>query len=202
MESVHSIIRRELCSLVSGIWPEASAEMFDMDCPGGEVSAPLGYKPGPNAEIWRQRLREQAETTPPTIFGAKLIKDISCSNGHLLFHLSDEAYSAILTHIIKNYKKPQIPGNTEDIASYATARMLMLSRKGGCGCPDVFKKGIWLCLCVEGFEGKKREAVRKRAADALLCAMDGLSLAERDDIKARSGRCGDCAARLLLIDPN
>ena len=57
------------------------------------------------------------------------------------------------------------------------------------------------CLCVEGFEGKKREAMRRRAAEALLCAMDGMNARERDAVRELSGACGACAARLLTINP-
>lgn len=201
MDSVHSIIRRELCSFVSEAYADVTPDVFDMDCPGGEISAPLGYRPGPNGAWWQDKLSSKAEQSPPMIFGAKLLDGISSANGHLLFHLSDQAYSAIISHIIKNYPKPQMPEDTGDIISYAVARMLMLSRKGGEGCPVPFKKGLWLALCIEGFEGKKREAVRKRAAEALLGAMDGLGAAERDSVRERSGSCADCAARLLMINP-
>jgi len=142
-----------------------------------------------------------AEAEPPMIFGARLLRDISAAKGHVLFHISDEAYSAILSHIIKNYPKPQMPDDTGDIISYAAARMLMLSRKGGQGCPVPFKRGIWLALCIEGFEGKKREALRKRATEALLNAMEGMTGAERDSLREISGGCADCAARLLTINP-
>ena len=201
MNSVHSIIRRELCSFVANIWPDIVPDMFDMDCPGAEVSAPLGFRPGPCDIWWQEELSRMAEAEPPMIFGARLLRDISAAKGHVLFHISDEAYSAILSHIIKNYPKPQMPDDTGDIISYAAARMLMLSRKGGQGCPVPFKRGIWLALCIEGFEGKKRGAVRRRAAEVLLNAMDGLSAPERDVVREMSGACADCAARLLMINP-
>ncbi len=201
MNSVHSIIREELCSLVRQLWPDAEPDMFDMDCPGAEVSAPLGFRPGPCDIWWRDELSCMAEQAPPAIFGARLLEGISAAKGHVLFHISDEAYSAIILHIIKNYPKPNMPDDTGDIISYAVARMLMLSRKGGQGCPVPFKRGIWLSLCVESFEGKKREAMRKRAAEALLCAMDGMGAAERDALRELCGACADCASRLLTINP-
>lgn len=201
MQSVHSLIRKELCSFVSRDWPEAVPDIFDMDCPGAEVSAPLGFRPGPDAVWWTQRLKERMEQNPPMLLGERLLRDISRSNGHVLFHVSDEAYRAIIVHIIKKYPKPDIPDDTEDAVSYAVARMLMLSRKGGEGCPEPFRRGIWLALGTEGFEGRKREAVRKRAAWALLGAMDGMDAHERDGAREISGRCADCAARLLTINP-
>lgn len=201
MNSVHSIIRGELCSLVDRIWKDVTPDVFDMDCPGAEVSAPLGFRPGPCDIWWQEELSRMAEEAPPMIFGVKLLEGISTANGHVLFHVSDEAYSSIISHIIKNYPKPDMPEDTGDIISYAAARMLMLSRKGGQGCPVPFKKGIWLCLCIEGFNGKKREAVRRRAAEALLSAADGLSAAERNVVREQSGACGACAARLLTINP-
>jgi len=201
MDSVHSVIRRELCSFAAKAYENATPDMFDMDCPGAEISAPLGFRPGPDGAWWQQRLSALAEEYPPMLYGAKLIKCISSANGHLLFHLSDDAYSAIISHIIKNYPKPQMPEDTGDTVNYAMARMLMLSRKGGSGCPDAFKKGLWLCLCIEGFEGKKREALRKRATEALLNAMEGMTGAERDSLREISGGCADCAARLLTINP-
>lgn len=201
MKSVHSLIREELCRLVAEIWPEADTDIFDMDCAGGEISAPLGFRPGPDEIWWQERLSQIIKQTPPVLFGHKLLRGISSSGGHLLFHLSDEAYSAILDHIIKNYTAPDIPEDTSDTVSYAAARMLMLSRKGGRGCPGPYKKGIWLCLCVEGFDGKKREAVRKRAAETLIRATDGLSAVERDALREASGFCGGCAARLLTLNP-
>ncbi len=201
MDSVHSVIRRELCSFVSKAYGDVTPEMFDMDCPGAEVSAPLGFRPGPDGAWWQQRLSGLAKETPPMLYGANLIKSVSSANGHVLFHLSDDAYSAIISHIIKNYPKPQMPEDTGDTVNYALARMLMLSRKGGKDCPAPFKKGLWLCLCIEGFEGKKREALRKRAADALLNAMEGLNPVERDSLREISGGCADCAARLLTINP-
>lgn len=201
MDSVHSAIRGELCSLVCKIWPDATPDIFDMDCPGAEISAPLGFRPGPCDIWWQEELGRMAEAYPPVIFGARLLKGISAANGHVLFHISDEAYSAIISHIIKNYPKPQMPDDTGHIINYAAARMLMLSRKGGQGCPAPFKKGLWLCLCIEGFQGKKRESLRKRAAEALLCAMDGLNAEERDAVREFSGGCADCAARLLTINP-
>ena len=201
MNSVHSIIREELCSLVAGVWADITPDVFDMDCPGAEVSAPLGFRPGPCDIWWQEELSRMAEAEPPMILGARLLRGISAANGHVLFHISDEAYSSIIFHIIKNYPKPQMPDNTDNIISYAAARMLMLSRKGGIGCPDPFKQGLWLCLCIEGFQGKKREAVRRRAAEALLNAMEGLNAAERDAVRELSGGCGACAARLLMINP-
>ena len=201
MNSVHSIIRGELCSFVRRIWPDAAPDMLDMDCPGAEISAPLGFRPGPCDIWWLEELNRSAQTYPPEIFGARLLGNISAAKGHVLFHLSDEAYSAIILHIIKNYPKPPLPEDTGDTISYAVARMLMLSRKGGKGCPAPFKRGIWLGLCVEGFEGKKREAMRRRAAEALLCAMDGMNARERDAVRELSGACGACAARLLTINP-
>ena len=201
MNSVHSIIRKELCSLVAGVWADITPDVFDMDCPGAEVSAPLGFRPGPCDIWWQEELSRMAEEEPPMIFGARLLCHISAANGHVLFHISDEAYSAIISHIIKNYPNPHMPDDTDNIISYAAARMLMLSRKGGQGCPVPFKKGLWLCLCIEGFQGKKREAVRRRAAEALLGAMEGLNAAERDAVRALSGACGACAARLLTINP-
>ena len=201
MNSVHSIIRGELCSLVARIWKDITPDAFDMDCPGAEVSAPLGFRPGPCDIWWQEELSRMAEACPPMIFGARLLDGMSAANGHVLFHISDEAYSAIISHIIKNYPKPNMPDNTDDAISYAAARMLMQSRKGGQGCPVPFKRGLWLCLGIEGFCGKKQEAMRKRAAEALLCAMDGLSAEERDAVRAFSGACADCAARLLTINP-
>ena len=201
MNSVHSIIRQELWALVAGIWPDIAPDDFDMDCPGAEVSAPLGFRPGPCDAWWHEELSRRAEAHPPVIFGVRLLGGISAANGHILFHISDEAYSAIISHIIKNYPKPDMPEDTGHIINYAAARMLMLSRKGGKDCPAPFKKGLWLCLCIEGFRGKKREAVRKRAAEALLSAMDGLDAKERDAVRGLSGGCGDCAARLLTINP-
>lgn len=201
MNSVHSIIRKELCSLVARVWADITPDVFDMDCPGAEVSAPLGFRPGPCDTWWQEELSRMAEEEPPMIFGARLLRSISAANGHVLFHVSDEAYSSIISHIIKNYPKPQMPDVTDDILSYAVARMLMLSRKGGDSCPAPFKKGMWLCLCIEGFQGKKREAVRRRAAEELLGAMEGLNAAERDAAREMSGACGACAARLLTINP-
>ena len=201
MDSVHSAIRRELCSLACKVGPCITPDVFDMDCPGAEISAPLGFRPGPCDTWWQEELSPMAEADPPMIFGTRLLRGISAANGHVLFHISDEAYSAIISHIIKNYPEPQMPDDTGDIISYAAARMLMLSRKGGRSCPAPFKKGLWLCLCIEGFQGKKREAVRQRAAEALLSAMDGLSAAQRDAVRELSGGCGACAARLLTINP-
>lgn len=201
MQSVHSLIRQELCSLVIWDWPEAAPDIFDMDCPGAEVSAPLGFRPGPDASWWTRRLKERMAQKPPMLLGERLLRDVSHSKGHVLFHISDEAYRAIIAHIIKNYPKPNVPDSTQDIADYAAARMLMLSRKGGEGCPTPFKRGVWLALCIEGFEGRKREAVRKRAARALLCAMDGLDSGERQSLRQLCGGCADCAARLLTINP-
>ena len=201
MNSVHSIIRRELCSFVSKVRTDIMPDIFDMDCPGAEVSAPLGFRPGPCDIWWQEELSRMAEEEPPMIFGARLLCHISAANGHVLFHISDEAYSAIISHIIKNYPNPHMPDDTDNIISYAAARMLMLSRKGGQGCPVPFKKGLWLCLCIEGFQGKKREAVRRRAAEALLGAMEGLNAAERYAAREMSGACGACAARLLTINP-
>lgn len=201
MDSVYSQVCKELCSFVARVWPDITPGTFDMDCPGAEVSAPLGYRPGPDGEWWKQRLSHMAGEAPPGILGARLLSGISSANGHLLFHISDEAYSAIISHIIKSYPAPDIPENTDDMTCYAAARMIMLSRKGGKGCPLPFKRGLWLALGIEGFEGKKQQAIRKRAAEALLTAMDGLSAGERDSIREQSGGCAACAARLLMINP-
>ena len=201
MNSVHSIIRKELCSLVARVWADITPDVFDMDCPGAEISAPLGFRPGPCDIWWQEELSRMAEDEPPMIFGARLLRSISAANGHVLFHISDEAYSAIISHIIKNYPNPHMPDDTDNIISYAAARMLMQSRKGGQGCPAPFKRGLWLCLGIEGFCGKKQETMRKRAAEALLCAMDGLNARERDAVRELGGACGACAARLLTINP-
>ncbi len=201
MSSVYSLIREELCRFVAGAWQDITPDAFDMDCPGAEVSAPLGFRPGPDGAWWLQRLSRMADEAPPVILGARLLAGISEANGHLLFHISDEAYSAIISHIIKSYPEPALPEDTDDEAAYAAARMIMLSRKGGEGCPQVFRRGLWLALGIEGFCGRKGRAVKKRAARALLGAMDGLNDGERNIIREQSGGCAACAARLLMINP-
>jgi len=204
MAEIYREMSREISSLINRTFPELSGAEPDADSGHAEFTAPLGYLTGLPAGDCAARLIEAAAQRPPLFMGEALLKGITHNGGHVCFQLSTGAYGAAMRRIIEGCPQPGLPEHTQGIVEYALARMLMLSRQGGQGCPEDerIQMALWLCLGIEGFGGKKREAMRLRAARALLDVMEGRGLREREALRRKLGAVGGCAARLLALPPD
>lgn len=202
MTDVYSLMGKELQAFIRRVYPDIPEIKLDADSGHGEFTAPLGYISGMSISKCMGDLGSAAVKMPPMFMGKRLIQRISASEGHVCFHLTLDAYSLALAHIIKEYPMPDIPEDTSDRVSYAAARMIMLCRGERAGCPDRarVKNAVWLALGIEGTTGKKREAMRKRAAEALCTMFDDLTPEEHNTIRTKCASVGGACARLLTLE--
>lgn len=183
LESVASLTKEDICTTARGC----------------EISAPLAW----HIELPPEVALERVMAAPPVkVFDAPLIDRAWLSGGHACFLLTGEAYTALLAHIIASAPPTALPDPVCSEVDYAIARMLMLSRKGGTGCPqDVrVREALWLAMGIVDAQGSRREARRNRAAKALIGLMRGRDVAARLVLAASMGQAADCAARLLAYD--
>lgn len=202
MSNVYSLMGKELEDFIRRVYPHIPQITLDADSGYGEFTAPLGYISGMSISKCVGDLCAAVIKSPPMFMGKKLIQRITASEGHVCFHLTVDAYSAALDHIIREYPIPPIPEDTSSRVDYAVARMIMLCRGERAGCPDKakIKQAVWLSLGIEGTKGKKREAMRKRAAEALCTMFDGLTPEEHNTFRTKSASVGGACARLLALE--
>ncbi len=195
MINPHGMVRQALCAQLKGV---ASLEAVDVctDARNCQASVPLAWHtrmPAPEA------LRRALSGPAPRLFGAPLIQEAYLSGGHACFLFTEAAYGAIMAHIIAGTQIPPLPDPARGEADYAVARMLMLARKGGEGCPadKRTREALWLAMGILDAGGARREARRLRAARAFTGLLRGRPPQERWQLAQALGPAADCAARLL-----
>ena len=194
----HEMVRQTLCA-----WLEPAASLTEedicTDAPGCQASVPLAWR----AQLPAEEALACAFAGPPArLLGAPLIEKAYLSGGYACFLLTGETYAAMLTHIIASAPRPDLPDPVRGEVDYAIARMLMLSRKGGAGCPADARarQALWLAMGIVDAQGPRREARRKRAARALTGLMRERPIKERMALAASMGQAAACAARLLAYE--
>ncbi len=198
MINPHEMVRQALRAWLEPAAPLAAADICT-DARGCQASAPLVWR----AQLPAEEALARAFAGPPArLLGAPLVEKASLCGGYACFLLTGEAYAALLAHIIASAPRPNLPDPARGEVDYAIARMLMLSRKGGAGCPaDVrARQALWLAMGILDAQGARREARRKRAARALIGLMRERPIKERMALAASMGQAAACAARLLAYE--
>ncbi|MEA4971188.1 MAG: hypothetical protein VB051_11810 [Candidatus Pelethousia sp.] len=195
MINPHQMVRQALCA-----WLEPAASLTEEDiCTDArdcQASVPLAWRAQLPAE---EALARAFDGPPARLLGAPLVEKAYLSGGYACFLLTGEAYAAMLTHIIASAPQPNLPDPGRGEVDYAIARMLMLSRKGGVGCPADARarQALWLVMGIIDARGPRRDARKKRAARALTGLMRERPVKERIALAASMGQAAACAARLL-----
>ena len=198
MINPHEMVRQALRA-----WLEPAASLTEedicTDARGCQASAPLAWR----AQLPAEEALARAFAGPPArLLGAPLVEKAYLCGGYACFLLTGEAYAAMLTHIIASTPRPNLPDPAHDEVDYAIARMLMLSRKGGTGCPAdaLARQALWLAMGIVDAQGPRREARKKRAARLLTSLMRERPIKERMALAASMGQAAACAARLLAYE--
>lgn len=195
MEDFHALARQALSSMLCRA---ARVEPGDI-CTrvrGAAASAPLAWRTDMEPEA---ALELALGGEPPVILGAPLIEAAFVRNGHACFRFTGAAYGAMQAHIIASVPPPPLPDPGVEEVAYAIARMRMLARKGGRGCPADARaqEALWLALGIPGLTGRRREALRRKAARAFTGLFWGRPAKERLALAPALGETAACAARLL-----
>ncbi|NCB30527.1 MAG: hypothetical protein EOM66_03885 [Clostridia bacterium] len=198
MVNPHGMARRALCTLLNRAARVREADICT-DARGCQASAPLAW----HTDLPPQEALDLAMAGPMVrILEAPLVEQAYLSGGHACFLFSGEAYAAWMAHIIASIPPPVLPDSIQNEVDYAIARMLMLSRKGGRGCPadPRAKEALWLAMGILDAADAHRQTRRLRAARSLVGLMRGRDAEDRRSLAAALGQAADCAARLLAYD--
>ena len=199
-KSVFEMIRTALCEGVCTIL-SVKIDPARFDCrvalPAVRCAEPARLHQ--DAELWAQKLDSLKEAFPP-VLGAAAVAAVAGKNGHLLFLLTDAFYSAAVDHINQTLPPPR-QDFFEEVPGYALARMRMLARKGGAGCPadPAIQQAFWLALGIEDAAPAQRRARVQTASDALLNMFAKRPPLVQHALRAQCGAVGEAAARLLSL---
>lgn len=198
MINPHEMVRR---ALGGRLGKAASLKEGDIctDARNCQASAPLAWHTDMAPETALALIMAGA---PIRLLGAPLVRRAYLRGGHACFLLTQEAYAAFMAHIIASTPPAALPDPVQGEVDYAIARMVMLSRKGGKGCPadKRVREALWLAMGILDVSGPRRESRRLRAARALTGLMRGRPAADRLRLTPSLGQAADCAARLLSYD--
>ena len=140
------------------------------------------------------------------LLGAAAFDRIEAENGHILFSLTAEAYSALAAAVNVSCPLPPMPAETETALSYAIARMRMLARQERKGCPEdaAVQRALWQTFRIaeEGISLQERKNRSEFAAQQLLTMAHRLPPRERQALLKNCGSVGAAAARLLAFSQN
>lgn len=198
MINPHAMARRALCASLRAVASLEEAHICT-DARACQASAPLQW----HTDLLPEEALARAMAGPPArVLGEVLVKEAYICDGHACFLFTQEAYAAFMAHIIASIPRPPLPDPAQSEADYALARMLMLARKGGEGCPPDkrVREALWLALGILDASGARREAKRARAARLFIGLMRGRPPAGRLALTERMGQAADCAARLLAYE--
>lgn len=195
MEDFHALARQALSGMLCRVARVGPGDICTR-VRGAAASAPLRWRTDmePAAAL---ELALGGEL--PAVLGAPLVETAFLRNGHVCFRFTKEAYGAMQAQIIASVPPPPLPDPGMDEPAYAVARMLMLARKGGRGCPvdPRAQEALWLALGIPGLAGRAREAQRLKAARAFTGLFWGRPVKERQALAPALGETAACAARLL-----
>lgn len=182
------MLRTELARLIRAAGAEAPPEA--VICPAGEFAAGLPDPARFGADGARLALR---------LTGRGCVSAADFLGNTLYFTLTPSFYDEALALI--DLPLPTVADCGEDDAGYAMARMLMLGRKGGDGCPDLAscQRTLWLALGVLDRSDKRHIS---RILDLTAAAVSDLGKElpprMRRDMLARCGSLGRAVAALLF----
>ncbi|MBE5784738.1 MAG: hypothetical protein E7330_02975 [Clostridiales bacterium] len=140
------------------------------------------------------------------LFGAAAFDRIEAENGHILFALTDAAYSALAEAVNASCPIPPMPAETETPLFYAIARMRMLARQEAKGCPEdaAVQRALWQAIRIaeEDISLGERKNRAEFAAQQLLLMAHHIPPRERQALLAKCGSVGAAASRLLAFLQN
>jgi hypothetical protein len=212
-------ILAEYCSSV--LCADILPELFFLAPHGyaARCAAPLRLELKHDASFRADALRAQMDR--PHLFGARLIGEITHSQGHILFHFTDKFYTAAVAHILLETPKttplPPYDSNRHpnacstrecallETAAYTQRRMWMLSRETErteplCPAYENVQRALLLCMGLTEKGIGRRAAFRRLeiTCDALLTLSHGLVPKDRPLFLRRCAHVGDAASRLLM----